>query len=171
MVRVILYNKGCKTFESTGGTVFNRTATYHLDNLNYRIDDADLSQADFKYLYLKGYSNIEKGVDLGDDDHRNILLLPEDIPRNIIVYEKREGFDFPELIYFRNDNFEKSIFSWCNLSEVYFNTCNFNAVDFERSSFSKCSFINCIFSYSHMKQTIFAECNFSDIDFTISGIS
>lgn len=165
MVRVILYNKGCKTFESKG-TEFNSTVTYNLDTLDYCIDNADLRQADFKYLYLKGYSNLKDVENLSTDDHRNIFLLPEDIARDIIINGKKEGFDFPKLIYFRKDNFEKSIFSWCDLSEVYFNICNFNAVDFEKSSFSKCSFISCIFSSSHMKLTTFTECNFSDIDFS-----
>lgn len=89
MVRVILYNNGCKTFESKG-TEFNSTVTYNLDNLDYCIDNADLRQADFKYLYLKDYSNLKDVENLSTDDHRNIFLLPEDIAGDIIINGKKK---------------------------------------------------------------------------------
>lgn len=104
------------------------------------VENKELNNVDFIKLVLKGLS-----TDFGSSI--------------------RKG-DLPDMVYFKNVNFQDSKFDSCDFKEVYFHNCNFARASLANTKFDKCSFVNCNLTGIFLPITTCIECVFSHINFT-----
>ena len=145
MRKITLLSNGTQIFTSSAFNYYDeeRPLVFDLKDINYVFDGNDFNHVDFELLILKCNSNDQP-------------IMKE----------------VPQMVYVKNVNLEDTRFDNCELTEMYFNNCNFHRSILNAGIFDKCTFLGCNFENVQLPTMTAIECVFSHIDFsnTVIGV-